>query len=125
MTALEQSLLSDIPRLNADSQAFVRWILDRVIGIGLASYGPWSATNDHRDLDKEIADELADAVVYTGMRAVMRALRKQDRVRRFRDAHQDSSTPSDRLLATPQAERVSLGVDETTAHCVAELGGES
>jgi hypothetical protein len=106
MSALEQSLLSDIPRLNADSQAFVRWILDRVIGVGLRDYGPWTGANDHRDLDKEIADELADAVVYTGMRAVMRSLRKQDRIDRFNRAQTESLDSSDGRLLDPPIERV-------------------
>lgn len=87
--SLEQSLLADIPKLNADSQAFMRWILDRVIGVGLRDYGPWQAANDSRDMDREVADELADAVVYTGMRAIKRSLNKQRLVDEFKQAQAD------------------------------------
>jgi hypothetical protein len=76
-TALEQSLLSDVPRLTPDEQAFLRYIVDRVLVQGRASYQPWQAQGDARCMETEIADEMADAVVYTGMRAVMRALKKQ------------------------------------------------
>ena len=92
MSELQESLLSDIPKLNEDSQAFVRWILDRVIGIGLRDYGPWDALKDTRDLDKEIADEQADTVVYTAMRAVRRARRSTARVAAFNKAFENEPT---------------------------------
>jgi hypothetical protein len=82
MTDLENSLIADIRRLTDDEQAAVRFVLDRILVQGRASYAPWSADTDSRNMEKEIADECADAIVYTGMRAVMRAQRRA-RVRAF------------------------------------------
>ena len=84
MTPLEQSLITDIPKLTADEQAALRFVLDRIIVQGRASYAPWQAALDMRDMEKEIGDELADAIVYTGMRAVMRAVAKRRRIEAFR-----------------------------------------
>jgi hypothetical protein len=83
MTSLEQSLIADIPRLTADEQSALRYVVDRILVQGRAGYAPWQAEGDKRDMEKEIADECADAIVYTGMRAVMRARRKQERLRCF------------------------------------------
>ena len=71
-SALETGLISDILRLTPDEQQAVRFVLDRILIVGRASYAPWRAEDDDRDIDKEIADECADALVYSGMRAVMR-----------------------------------------------------
>ena len=79
MTLLD-SLLSDLPRLSTDEQRAVRFILDRILVVGRATYAPWAAATDGRDMDTEIAEECADAVVYTGMRAVMRALAARQRL---------------------------------------------
>lgn len=84
MTDLEQSLLADIPRLTTDEQSALRFVVDRILVQGRASYAPWQAASDGRNIDKEIADECADAIVYTGMRAVMRAQRKAERLRCFK-----------------------------------------
>lgn len=83
MSTLEQSLIADIPRLSEDEQKFVRYILDRVLIVGRRSYSPWVAANDTRDMKREAADEAADHVVYVAMDAVMRAVRKRDRVDAF------------------------------------------
>jgi NTP pyrophosphatase (non-canonical NTP hydrolase) len=83
-SAIEQSLIADIPRLTADEQSALRFVLDRIIVQGRASYAPWQAGLDMRDMEKEIGDELADAIVYTGMRAVMRAVAKRRRIEAFR-----------------------------------------
>ena len=88
MSALEQSLLADIPRLTADEQGAVRFVIDRILVQGRASYTPWQADGDKRDMDREIADELGDAIVYVGMRAVMRAA-KAKRVAAFVEAAHD------------------------------------
>jgi hypothetical protein len=81
---LEQSLIADIPRLTEDEQSALRFIVDRILVQGRAGYAPWQAEGDTRNMEKEIADECADAIVYTGMRAVMRARRKADRLRCFK-----------------------------------------
>lgn len=82
-TQLEQSLIADIPRLTADEQSALRFVLDRILVVGRRDYAPWQAEGDRRNMEAEVADELADAIVYTGMRAVMRAVRKRDRVDAF------------------------------------------
>lgn len=68
------SLIADMPRLTHDERLAVRFIVDRILVQGRETYAPWVAATDARDMDAEIADELADAIVYTGMRAVMRAV---------------------------------------------------
>ncbi len=83
-SAIEQSLITDIPKLNADEQESVRFFIDRILVQGRASYAPWVASLDARDIDMEIAEELADAVIYTAMRAVKRAQAKRRRVEAFR-----------------------------------------
>jgi hypothetical protein len=83
-SALETSLVDDIAKLTPDEQSALRFVLDRIIVQGRASYAPWLASGDVRDMEKEIGDELADAIVYTGMRAVMRAVAKRRRVEAFR-----------------------------------------
>jgi hypothetical protein len=66
----DDQFIADYRSLNADSKAFMRKIMERVAGIGVKTYGPWSAANDTRDMRKERGDELFDAVVYSGMLAV-------------------------------------------------------
>lgn len=67
------SLIADIPRLTADEQRALRYVVDRILVQGRSTYAPWQAAGDQRNMTKEIGDELADAIVYVGMRAVMRA----------------------------------------------------
>lgn len=74
MNATAASLIADIPRLTPDELSALRYVLDRILVIGRASYSPWKAEGDTRDMDKEIGDELADAIVYVGMRSVMKAV---------------------------------------------------
>lgn len=86
--SLQQSLIDDIAKLTPDEQAALRFVLDRIIVQGRASYAPWQAGLDMRDMEKEIGDELADAIVYTGMRAVMRSVAKRRRIEAFVEAGQ-------------------------------------
>jgi hypothetical protein len=72
-SALESTLLADIPRLAPDEQRFVRYILDRVLVVGRRSYAPWVAANESRDMVSEAAAEAADHVVSIAMDAVLRA----------------------------------------------------
>ena len=107
MSALQDSLLADIPKLNHDEQAAMRFVLDRILIQGRATYAPWLAEGDVRDMDKEIADELADAVVYVGMRAVMKSIAKRRRIECFkRDA--EFATMDEALKGLAAAEGVEV-----------------
>ena len=90
MSAMDR-LSARLARLNADERQAaeyviesVEYVLDRILIQGRASYAPWLAEGDVRDMDKEIADELADAVVYVGMRAVMKSIAKRRRIECFK-----------------------------------------
>lgn len=119
MSELESSLLADIPRLTPDEQAALRYILDRILVVGRRDYSPWVAKGDQRNMESEIADELADAVVYTGMRSVMRAVNKQRLIEQFKAAQADHW---DHLVANDQC--TDCGVDvfpQKAATAVSEL----
>jgi hypothetical protein len=66
----DDQFIADYHSLNADSKAFMRKIMERVAGIGVKTYGPWSAVEDKRNMLTEIGHELFDAAVYAGMLAV-------------------------------------------------------
>ena len=100
-------LTAKLAQLNPDEQAAVEYFIDRILIQGRASYAPWLAEGDVRDMDKEIADELADAVVYVGMRAVMKSIAKRRRIECFkRDA--EFATMDEALKGLAAAEGVEV-----------------
>lgn len=92
---LSASLIADIPRFSEDEQRALRWIFDRILVVGRASYSPWVAAQETRDMVRERADECADAIVYSGFDAVMRHARRADRIARFNQSFAPS--PQDNL----------------------------
>lgn len=50
------------------------FLADRLLE-GQARYGQLDVTRDHRDFEKERAEELADALVYTAMAELRRVLK--------------------------------------------------
>jgi hypothetical protein len=97
MTDLEQRLIAKVRQLNQDEQSAIEYAVDRVLVQGRASYAPWNAGMDRRDMEKEIADELADAVIYVGMRAVMRSIAKRRRIECFK--YDEASRKFDEAVA--------------------------
>jgi len=79
-----ERIIAKVRQLNQDEQLAIEYAVDRVLVQGRASYAPWNAGMDRRDMEKEIADELADAVIYVGMRAVMRSIAKRRRIECFK-----------------------------------------
>ncbi len=72
VNATAASLIADIPRLSPDEQRLFRRLFDRVLVVGRASYAPWVAATDTRNMAKEKSDESLDRAIYGAMDDVMR-----------------------------------------------------
>jgi len=65
-------LLRAIGPLNADELDVVGWVIER-LRLGNERYGPLNVGSDTRDLVKERNEEIVDALVYAGVKAVQEA----------------------------------------------------
>lgn len=68
--ALERSIASRLPLLSHDELRVFDVQLERMLKIGRQNYSPLELTNDRRDWNTEISDEMSDALFYMCARTV-------------------------------------------------------
>jgi hypothetical protein len=107
-SALQASLIADVPKLSPDEQRFMRRIFDRVLIVGRANYSPWVAANDKRDMAKEMADESLDRAIYGAMDDV---IREDERARRRLAVRHDEA-----FAKVQDAIRSSFVIDDEGTH---------
>lgn len=80
MSPLLRSLVDDLPRLSVDEQRVFRKLLDRCLVQGRASYQPWRAAREDRDMVREALAETLDGCIYLSMQLVMTDDERQQRL---------------------------------------------
>ena len=74
--SVTDALATIVDLLGPDERRVLAWIARRLLA-GQASYGRLDLANDRRDFERERAEELADALVYSAMAEVQRAIRAE------------------------------------------------
>lgn len=65
-------LIGLIKRAGPDEVRVLRFIADRIVGLGQSTYGPVDLQSDPRDGYQELSEELADALFYVAFEMLRR-----------------------------------------------------